>query len=315
MALKHRTTEDTARMSLTEDQELFRELFGDSDDEGGIDHHTYEASTAGLKLTEICKTISVRETILDRGHVEEMSIPGLVVHRDLIPPWLSQMLFEYFESTYFADTQLVTDKVGSAEGPRINQGMYFGRFSEDSPFFLLERICRAHPALLPPSVLARGGQGSQESLFDQAIINLYDNGEGISDHVDLMRFDNAVVGFSFGGSCEMRFRPATRADKLKASGVHSASKTPYSDITGTVSSTQGRETSEAAAGASEPKAPTYHRIRINAGDVYAMSGEARYEWTHGISGSCTASASTRPSAAHPRRISVTLRKLLGGLNP
>ncbi|KAG2437658.1 hypothetical protein HYH02_011039 [Chlamydomonas schloesseri] len=64
------------------------------------------------------------------------------------------------------------------------------------------QLCQLLPLdqLMPPSLAAR------EPAFDQAIVNLYRPGEGITDHVDLARFQDGIVGVSMGGPVVMDFR-------------------------------------------------------------------------------------------------------------
>ncbi|PIA16507.1 hypothetical protein COEREDRAFT_42663 [Coemansia reversa NRRL 1564] len=115
-------------------------------------------------------------------------------------------------------------------------------------------------------------------MFDQAIINLYDSGEGIGDHIDLLRFADGIVGFNFGSPATMRLRPVVDAsDRERA--VRYAEEL-HNDCANQVI------------------------VKLQPGDVYALSGDARFHWTHGfpafIDGATNVSG---------RRISVTLRKL------
>ncbi|KAJ2017088.1 hypothetical protein IWW57_005419, partial [Coemansia sp. S610] len=191
----------------------------------------------------------------------EEPIPGLVIYRNVLSAGQCAQYYSWLTTEYFADT---TDR-------RANQGMHFGALTDpDTPLGRLGQISTTLQRLLPASVLAR------PVVFDQAIINLYDPGEGIGDHVDLLRFDDGVVGFSFGGSATMRMRQV-RGDMQRAA-------------------TYAREL--------ESVDPDEVAVALHAGDVYAMSGEARYRWTHGIPKTVRGEANIQD-----RRISVTLRKL------
>ncbi|KAJ2814720.1 hypothetical protein FBU31_007187 [Coemansia sp. 'formosensis'] len=198
----------------------------------------------------------------------EEPIPGLVVYRNVQSPEECSQYFSWLTSEYFPDTPRNT-----TASQRVNQGMHFGALSDpDTPLGRLCQICTTLSGLLPSSVLARS------VIFDQAIINLYDRGEGIGDHVDLLRFEDGVVGFSFGGSVTMRMRRVVTGDMQRAATYAQELK------------------------AADPEEVV---VRLNAGDVYAMSGEARYQWTHGIP-KVVGGADNVQS----RRISVTLRKLV-----
>ena len=84
----------------------------------------------------------------------------------------------------------------------------------------------------------------------QAIINLYQPGEGISDHVDLLdRYDDGIVGVSFISGCVMRF------------GI------PNHD--------QHRDLLPS-------KDHQYTNLYLPPRSVIALVGDARYKWTHGI---------------------------------
>ncbi|KAJ2756065.1 ribosomal RNA processing protein [Coemansia pectinata] len=196
----------------------------------------------------------------------EEPIPGLVVYRNVQSAEQCLQYFSWLTSEYFPDTP------SNTSNRRVNQGMHFGALTDpDTPLGQLCQICTTLSGLLPASVLARS------VVFDQAIINLYDRGEGIGDHVDLLRFEDGVVGFSFGGSATMRMRKVGSGDMQRAA-------------------TYTREL--------ESEDPEEVTVRLNAGDVYAMSGEARYQWTHGIP-----KTSAGVDNVQSRRISVTLRKL------
>ncbi|MFO0658791.1 MAG: alpha-ketoglutarate-dependent dioxygenase AlkB [Polyangiaceae bacterium] len=48
-------------------------------------------------------------------------------------------------------------------------------------------------------------EGKIDALMQQAIINEYEPGQGISKHVDNPCFDSPIVSLSLGSTCEMRF--------------------------------------------------------------------------------------------------------------
>ncbi|KAJ1811701.1 hypothetical protein LPJ56_001425 [Coemansia sp. RSA 2599] len=137
-----------------------------------------------------------------------------------------------------------------------------------TPLGYLAHICAGVSGLLPTQL--------QRRVYDQGIINLYDSGEGIGDHIDLLRFEDGICGFSFGSAATMRMMPA--GDIERASRY-----------------------AEEIDGLEECVL-----IRLEAGDLYAFSGDARYRWTHGFPRQIEGADNVCG-----RRISVTLRKLLG----
>ncbi|KAG0171311.1 hypothetical protein DFQ28_007387 [Apophysomyces sp. BC1034] len=87
-----------------------------------------------------------------------------------------------------------------------NQSMCFGQLPPHLNNLAL-LIQQNYPNILPPSLLGR------QPLFDQAILNLYQKGQGILSHVDLARFEDGIVIISFLSSCVMTMRP------VKASSI------------------------------------------------------------------------------------------------
>ena len=82
----------------------------------------------------------------------------------------------------------------------------------------------------------------------QAILNCYHPGQGISAHVDLPeRYADGIVGLSLLSSTVMEFRKAM-ADP---SGTRTTATTAYA-------------------------------VRLRPGDVYVLTGEVRWDWTHEI---------------------------------
>lgn len=78
----------------------------------------------------------------------------------------------------------------------------------------------------------------------QAILNLYFPGQGITPHIDLpTRYEDGIVGISLGSSTVMDFSPVN---------------------------------------AKSGEGKLVHSLRLRPGDVYVLSGAARWEWAHGI---------------------------------
>eukprot|EP01006_Ploeotia_vitrea_P010654 TRINITY_DN27637_c0_g1_i1.p1 TRINITY_DN27637_c0_g1~~TRINITY_DN27637_c0_g1_i1.p1 ORF type:complete len:225 (-),score=17.77 TRINITY_DN27637_c0_g1_i1:76-750(-) len=110
-------------------------------------------------------------------------------------------------------------------------------------------------------------------IFDQCIINLYEPGEGIKQHVDLESFEDGIVGLSLRSAVVM-------------------------DLFSKQSDPQG-------GGSTVRHVP----VVLFPGDLYVMQGAGRYDWTHGIAertvdefGGC--------QLEREQRLSVTLRKTI-----
>ncbi|KAJ2520378.1 hypothetical protein H4217_002089 [Coemansia sp. RSA 1939] len=272
--------------------ELFHELFGDTseassvyDEHGGMgsdgeegeeeeeeeeDGDSEQTALESL-MAEIGRT-QPDELAPGGGVMIERPVPGLAVYRSMLGPRLSRLFFEWLSAKYFRTTPVagIQGSGGEPDGPRINQGMHFGALSD----------CLTPLGFLAALAAARGGCLHGGQVFDQAIINLYDPGEGIGDHIDLLRFGDGVVGFSFGGSATMRMRELHSAEDI-------ARASRYAHEEG------------------EEDCVSHVAVGLDAGDVYAMAGDARYRWTHGF----PATIGGR-SNVQSRRISVTLRRLL-----
>jgi 2OG-Fe(II) oxygenase superfamily len=184
-------------------------------------------------------------------------IPGLFFDSSLLlPQELANSVSSYCLDTYF-------------KSPGVNQVMLFARFlpppssaSELSPTIdcdllnanaglpdillgLLETLSTLLQPLLPPQ--------TYDLLFPvnptrarQAIINLYQPGEGITPHIDLLgRYGDGIIGVSFSSSCVMRFdrsEPGTKSEDKR----------------------------------------TRWDLYLPERSIVILSREARYNWTHGI---------------------------------
>ncbi|KAG6899995.1 hypothetical protein C0993_004614 [Termitomyces sp. T159_Od127] len=147
----------------------------------------------------------------------------------------------------------------------VNQIMLFGRFvapqsytSQSTPGLppLLHELLLKLEAMLLPFVAPE----THELLFPrvpsrarQAILNLYQPGEGITPHVDLLRrFGDGIIGVSLGSGCVMQF---TRVSEGVESHLQSSDS-----------------------GAERKNWDIYLPER----SVIVLSKDARYKWTHGI---------------------------------
>lgn len=71
---------------------------------------------------------------------------------------------------------------------------------------ILESVESVDLPVLPADLLWR------EPLFNQLIVNLYQPGEGICAHVDLLRFEDGIAIVSLESPCVMRFSPAEKGE-------------------------------------------------------------------------------------------------------
>jgi len=109
----------------------------------------------------------------------------------------------------------------------------------------------------------------------QAIINLYNPGEGISPHVDLLgRYGDGIIGVSFGSGCVMKFDRVAQTSRAANGSNYVSNRTmPNDDDDGSGVPAKGAD-------------PEQHRDRwdlyLPERSVLVLSEDARYGWTHGI---------------------------------
>jgi hypothetical protein len=180
-------------------------------------------------------------------------IPGLFVPPVRLPLGLANDIVQQCMSLYF-------------DGRDINQIMLFGCTTSEHgenmgnglPTFLIRLLHRlaellrdhlpekVHEMLFPPKDAPQRAR--------QAILNLYHPGEGISPHVDLLkRFDDGIIGVSFGSGCVMSF------EEVKCQ-------------------------EEELFGKAMPLDRNHWDLYLEERSVLVLSGDARYNWTHGING-------------------------------
>ncbi|EPS71390.1 hypothetical protein M569_03370, partial [Genlisea aurea] len=155
-----------------------------------------------------------------------------------------------------------------------NQAMRFGNF----PWWAIELSdLISDEAKEPPCSLFPSELLSREPLFNQLIVNIYQPGEGIAAHVDLMRFEDGIAVVSLESSCVMHFTPAAAA---------------------------------AAAADDDDDHRKQIPVLLTPGSLVMMWGEARYEWKHGIDrGRPGSQVWNGREIRQERRTSITLRRL------
>merc|ERR1712192_84367 len=175
-------------------------------------------------------------------------VPGLSVARGLLRPLLRRRLEATVDASLLnPSTQGSACASGSAAAP--NQAM---RFGADLPCWVrrLSKRCARLDGLLTPEVASR------QPLFDQLIVNSYGTGQGIHRHVDLLKFDDGILGICLGADATLTLRRLRDGVEV-VPGCECA--IADSDLTGDVVD-----------------------VDVHAGDVYSLCGEARFRWTHEI---------------------------------
>jgi 2OG-Fe(II) oxygenase superfamily len=170
-------------------------------------------------------------------------IPGLFFPPNIrIPPELANKLMEQCMDLYF-------------KNPSLNQVMLFERIPSSNGFppFLVSLLSTLESILqpiLPPDTHSLLFPSQSTSIrVRQVILNLYNPGEGITPHVDLLqRFGDGILGLSLGSGCVMRFRKVPPNSGL-------ANSIPFDE---------------------------YWDLYLPERSLLILSGEARYDWTHGI---------------------------------
>jgi hypothetical protein len=176
-------------------------------------------------------------------------ISGLYFDPTLVlPDETCSQLVDYLESTHFTSTD-------------VNQVMLFGKpDGSDSglPPYLelllleLSELLQSHlphnihrAIFNPCKYESRGVSGQPRAR--QVILNRYAPGEGITPHVDLLnRFDDGILGLSLGSGCVMDFEHVDDTDK------------------------------------DQDTDPRQWGLYLPPGSILVLTGEARYEWKHGI---------------------------------
>ncbi|RAL54171.1 hypothetical protein DM860_004642 [Cuscuta australis] len=94
----------------------------------------------------------------------------------------------------------------------------------------------------------------REPLFDQLIANVYQPGEGICAHIDLMKFEDGIAIVSLESSCVMHFSRAESEEVCLGDNELHGSRSPSTKVP----------------------------VLLTPGSMALMWGEARYIWKHEI---------------------------------
>ncbi|KAL7151237.1 hypothetical protein ABFS83_04G018000 [Erythranthe nasuta] len=257
-----------------EDDELkaiLREAFGDSSSDS--DGEPSPERRVRVQFNHSNSEIGTPESIFGDNSIWEpiSEINGLSICRDFLCADQQCSLLSALE------------KEGYLGEASQNQAMRFG----DLPPWALElsRMIRENvllsdnskeSCLFPSKLIER------EPLFNQLIVNIYQPGEGICAHVDLMRFEDGIAIVSLESSCVMHFSPVE--DKVIGEREEANQKCVPS-----------------------AKIP----VLLNPGSAILMWGEARYQWKHEINRKPGFQKWQEQEIDQKRRTSVTLRRLCG----
>ncbi|KAL3644777.1 hypothetical protein CASFOL_009957 [Castilleja foliolosa] len=119
----------------------------------------------------------------------------------------------------------------------------------------------------------------RDPLFDQFIVNIYQPGEGICAHVDLLRFEDGIAIISLESSCVMHFSSV----EAEADHLYNSNK-------------------ECVPSAKIP-------VLLTPGSLVLIWGEARYLWKHEINRKLGFQIWDGQEIDQKRRVSLTLRRL------
>ncbi|KAF8116511.1 hypothetical protein N665_0017s0067 [Sinapis alba] len=164
-----------------EEEAHLKAAFGDSSDDEHLEDR--ETSVVGDSTTAVWERVE--------------KINGLWIRRDFLSVHHhSDLLSAILNEGWFVEES-------------INQAMRFGdlpSWAIELSDLILESVESVDLPVLPADLLWR------EPLFDQLIVNLYQPGEGICAHVDLLRFEDGIAIVSLESPCVMRFSPAEKGE-------------------------------------------------------------------------------------------------------
>ncbi|GMH26001.1 hypothetical protein Nepgr_027844 [Nepenthes gracilis] len=249
-------------------KKLLRDVFGESSDSDEGDQSELPLYQS---VPEVASSVSISCKSTSWERIEEVN--GLWLCKDFLSPQQQLSLLSAIGNEgWFTDAS-------------HNQAMRFG----DLPSWAIElsnSICEMASAgnydsetgdfatvnhndaacVLPSHLLWR------KPLFDQLIVNLYQPGEGICAHVDLLRFEDGIAIVSLESSCVMHF---SRVEENEGEVLPTS------------------------------KLPVY----LNPGSLVIMWGDARYLWKHEINRSRGCQVCEGKEIDQKKRTSITLRKL------
>lgn len=133
--------------------------------------------------------------------------------------------------------------------------------------------------------------------FNQMIVNMYQPGEGISSHVDLLKFEDGIAIISLGSPATMTF---TKIDTSVTKGLP-----PFQPEALWPNRPTGAYSKTSLPAGSCLGNNLQQNVYLQAGDLLLLQGDARYRWKHGIAFNQACSLQYLK-----KRISITLRRLV-----
>ncbi|KAH6766384.1 2-oxoglutarate and oxygenase superfamily protein [Perilla frutescens var. hirtella] len=195
-------------MEEEEMKAVLREAFGDSSSDSDGEPSTGLRRRVGISDSsdEIARPLS----IFGDSHIWEQitEINGLWICRDFLSADQQSSLLSALE------------KDGYLAEASHNQAMRFGDlppWALELSHLIRENVCFSsdfpvaseNQCLFPSELLWR------EPLFNQLIVNMYQPGEGIGAHVDLMRFEDGIAIISLESPCVMHFSSSSEGGRFK----------------------------------------------------------------------------------------------------
>ncbi|WOL17820.1 hypothetical protein Cni_G26613 [Canna indica] len=256
--IRRRALEEAFGESSDGDDDEFESSEVAEEKEGDVRPLTWEM-VDGVKGLWLCRSFlcpsqqsSLLSAIRGEGWFDDGCHNQAMRFGDL-PGWAAQLSQLVREAVWFSD-------VSPASGKELSPTVEHGEDCWPLPLDLLWR----------------------EPLFDQLIANVYNPGEGICAHVDLMRFADGIAIISLESECVMHFtRPKQGESNNEVQGEVQGEEGPLIRVP----------------------------VLLNPGSLVLMSGEARYLWKHEINRKQGFQFWNGEAIHQQRRTSVTLRKL------
>jgi hypothetical protein len=126
-------------------------------------------------------------------------------------------------------------------------------------------------------------------LFDTAIINLYHPGDGITPHVDLLRFADGIAIVSLGEPAIMNFTPEGDCE-VGGEVEGGLQQQQQQQLCGNAEQQQCQQLQQSPpvpqqrskCWQQQQQHSCHHQLLLQGGDLLLLHGAARYRWRHGI---------------------------------
>ena len=159
------------------------------------------------------------------------------------------------------------------------------------PAFLLDLLGTLETLLrpcLPPNIFSLLFPGETRQAR-QVILNHYKRGEGITPHIDLLnRYGDGIMGISLNSGCAMRFaKVAPKAGKYmvnlsNGTATESTEQLEATRYEGQRFPDEPNLTDLSLTNGTKSNTEDIEYLYLPVGSILILTGEARYNWTHGI---------------------------------